>query len=71
MKCNNCAVDFSSDEEGLLVLEARNPVTALCGECLAGVRTCKVVLRRSDDGRFGYEQYSALEMTKKAFGKTG
>lgn len=70
MKCNNCSTEFASDTEGLLLKEAGTPVTAVCGGCVSGVKKLKLVVTRQSDGTFTYEQYSALEMVKKTFGKS-
>ena len=41
----------------------------LCPSCLRGAKTIKIVLTRNKEGAFEYEQYTAIEMTAKAFGK--
>jgi hypothetical protein len=71
--CSNCNGAFDVGvgvNDGLLIRQGEVLVGAICPDCVSGVKTCKVVLKRNDIGRLVYEQYSALEMEKKAFGKS-
>jgi len=74
--CGNCGAAFphpdQSGVDGLVVANGSNPMAAaVCPACCQGSQVVKIVLRRNDSGRLCYEQYSALEMTRKAFGKAG
>lgn len=69
MKCNNCESDFPSGHEGLVLRAAGVPVAGVCGGCVSGVKKAKLVITLQD-GKFAYDQFSALEMEKKAFEKT-
>ncbi len=73
--CSNCNSEFDGNpgvpaEEGLVIRHGEVLVAAICPPCLSGVKTAKLVLKRNDVGRMVYDQYSALEMNQKAFGKT-
>jgi len=70
-KCGNCAGEFGDLEEGLIIKQQGKQACAICPACLAGTKVVKVILRRDADGRFAYDQYNALEMQAKAFGKVG
>jgi len=72
-KCNNCESEFGpgvSITDGLVIRQGEVVVGAICPECISGVKTCKVVLKQNEIGRLIYNQYSALEMEQKAFGKS-
>lgn len=64
-KCNNCGDDFDPKTEGLLTTEAGRIAAAVCGGCCKGVQVAKVVVRRTASG-FNYDQFTALEMSRKA-----
>ena len=73
--CNNCNGSFGFTDgipahDGVVVKHGEITVAAICPECVSGVKTCKLVLTRNEAGRLVYNQYSALEMEKKAFGKS-
>lgn len=71
--CSNCNAAFDtgvSTSDGLVIRQGEVVVGAVCPDCVSGVKTCKVVLKRNTIGRLVYEQFSALEMEKKAFGKS-
>jgi len=68
--CNNCGAPLSATPaENLFVEHGGKVVTALCPACTTGTKLIKIVLKRNDDGVFACEQYAALEMINKAFGK--
>ncbi len=71
--CSNCGHAFSpSNLDGLVVvLGSPGVAAAICPDCSRDTRVVKIVLRRGADGQFAYEQYSALETVKKAFGCAG
>lgn len=76
IRCSNCAQEFnlaSKDAIDVTVGAVGHLETAaaLCPGCTEGVNVLKIVLRRRPDGVFEYEQYSALEMQERAFGKDG
>ena len=73
MTCENCRGEFpiqdvDSLEVGHTINKTRK-VMGLCPSCLRGAKTIKIVLTRNKEGAFEYEQYTAIEMTAKAFGK--
>ena len=63
--CNNCGDSFDPKTEGLLLTVANQPAAAVCGGCCKGVQLAKVVVRRTSNG-FEYDQFTALEMSRKA-----
>lgn len=71
--CNNCGAQFgnstTSPSAGLVMKSGEITVAALCPDCVSGVKKLKLVLERNDVGRLQYDQFSAIEMEKKAFGK--
>lgn len=67
--CGNCSTNFDDNQDALVVTQKGQPVAAICPKCTGGVRVAKLVLRRDAEGQFGYDQYTALEMQSKAFGK--
>jgi DNA-directed RNA polymerase subunit RPC12/RpoP len=71
-KCSNCESEFGPGitiTDGLVIRQGETVVGAVCPECVYGVKTCKVVLKRNPIGRLVYDPYSALEMEQRAFGK--
>jgi hypothetical protein len=75
--CSNCGTEFNKNAKDALMVsqsvEVGVPVeaAALCPECLDGAKVIKLVLKRNLAGQFAYEQFSALEMENRAFGKVG
>ncbi len=72
--CGNCNVECTDTAPGTLVVDqgielATSHVTSICKKCTDGVKVLKIVLRRGANGRFQYDQYSAIEMQTKAAGK--
>lgn len=69
--CDNCNAPFSVND-GLEVRQGKQTVAKVCPNCLSGTRVIKLVLKKPDIGEtFAYDQFSALEMAQKAFGKAG
>lgn len=72
--CSNCSAEFGNAttevSAGLVVKSGEVTVAALCPDCVSGVKKLKLVLGRNDIGRMEYDQFSVLEMEKKAFGKS-
>lgn len=66
--CDNCKADFDASKDGIYTTSRGRVAAAICGDCCAGARLIKLVLRKGDLGGFTYEQYSAIEMVKKAAG---
>lgn len=70
--CHNCNTEFEDkNSDGLVIMHSGRPAAAICPACVSGARVVKLVLRRNDKGAFGYDQYTAIEMVSKAFGKAG
>lgn len=69
-KCSNCQTEFTHVADSIVVMQGTEVIAGLCHECVSGVKKAKVVLVRGTDGTFEYEQYAALEMEQKAFGKS-
>jgi hypothetical protein len=68
--CSNCGAKLDpTHNENLVIEHGGAVVTALCPACVTGTKLIKIVLKRKDDGVFECEQYAALEMINKAFGK--
>jgi hypothetical protein len=67
--CSNCQTQFTHVVDSVVVMQGTEVIACLCPECVSGVKKAKVVLVRGADGTFEYEQYAALEMEQKAFGK--
>lgn len=69
--CDNCTMRFDG-HEGLVMVQKGLKVAELCPACLEGVQVAKLVLKRTGIGTtFVYDQFSPIEMQKKAFGKAG
>ena len=68
--CNNCGNTFTHVEDSVVIMQGAKVVAGLCHECVSGVKKAKVVLVRDGEGVFAYDQFNALEMEKKAFGKS-
>jgi hypothetical protein len=70
LTCNNCKGLFNEEtDKGLVVRHGKVMAAAICPGCVEGVAVAKLVVRRTDTGGFNYEQYAALSMVDKAFGK--
>jgi len=68
--CGNCGAEFNGRHDDCLVIEQGGaPVASLCSSCVGGTKIIKIILKRDDKGVFACEQYAALEMINKAFGK--
>ncbi len=65
-KCDNCGSEFDASKEGVVASSKGKHAAAVCDGCMSGARLIKLVLRRGDLGGFAYEQYTAIEMAKKA-----
>ena len=61
MACSNCAADFDSTKEGVVLTQKDNVAASICGACLVGARLIKLVMRCGDIGSYTYEQYSVIE----------
>lgn len=59
--CDNCAISFDSTQEGVVVSSKTSAVCGICDACLTNARLIKLVVRRSDVGKFTYEQFSVIE----------
>lgn len=76
ISCDNCDSDFSYTDEGALMVRRCTAdgivvyATKICARCTAGVEVVKIVLRRGKEKTFEYDQYMAVEMTRKAFGQS-
>lgn len=64
--CDNCKAPFDEAQEGVVAKSGATIAAAVCGGCTTGAKKIKLVLTRSDLGGFTYEQYTAIEMIKKA-----
>lgn len=64
--CDNCKVDFEASKGGVTVSARGLSAAAVCDACMEGARKIKLVLTRKEIGGFTYEQYTAIEMVKKA-----
>lgn len=77
--CSNCGTKIEPHAmEKIEVLHENSSepphgrvAASLCKACLDGTKVIKIVLRRGPDGTFQYDQFTALEMEAKAFGKAG
>ena len=68
--CGNTVDPTDADHDIIAIRHGGKPSAYICEECSKGVQVLKVVLRREPDGHFGYDGFAALEMQKKAFGKS-
>ena len=64
--CSNCSIEADTP---IVISQGGVIVAALCNHCTDGTKTVKIILKRDDAGVFACEQYAALEMINKAFGK--
>lgn len=67
--CGNCGNEFNDTEDGFVVHHKGTLASAICPTCTDGAKVVKLVMRRGPANHFKYDQYSALEMQGKAFGR--
>jgi hypothetical protein len=70
MTCDNCSGPVNDFDDSLVTRSRGRVVTSICGSCLGGSETVKVVLRRGEEDRFKYEQFSVLKI-QPSLGKAG